>query len=64
MVAPTGSTKLDTSSETPRCFCVRSKVKGKVAALELVEKASICTGNTAWKNCPNFFLLNTRKIVG
>ena len=57
MVTPTGSTNDDTSSETPRCFWVRSIVKGRVAALELVEKASICTGKIALKNCPNFFLL-------
>ena len=64
MVTPTGSTKEETSSETPRCFCVRSMVNGKVAALELVEKANICTGNTALKNCPIFFLLNRRRITG
>ena len=44
MVAPMGSTKLATSSSTPRCSSTRSMVTGRVAALELVEKASNWAG--------------------
>ena len=44
MVAPTGSTKLETSLSTPICSSTRSMVTGRVAALELVEKASNWAG--------------------
>ena len=64
MVTPTGNTNDDTSSETPKCFCVRSMVKGKVAALELVVKASICTGAAALKNCFIVRLPKTRMMNG
>ena len=41
MVAPSGQTKLVTSSETFRFLLTLFIVKGRVAALELVEKANI-----------------------
>ena len=37
MVAPSGRTKLDTSSDTPRLFSTHFMVTGRVAALELVD---------------------------
>ena len=44
MVAPMGKTKLVTSLSTPRFSSTHSMVTGKVAALELVEKANNCAG--------------------
>jgi len=44
MVAPTGRTKLLMSLSTPICSSTLSMVTGRVAALELVEKASSWAG--------------------
>ena len=46
-VAPSGSTKEETSSDTPSFSSARSMVTGSVAALELVENASSCAGAMA-----------------
>jgi len=44
IVAPSGNTNDDTSSETPSFSSQRSMVTGSVAPLELVENATSCTG--------------------
>ena len=50
IVAPTGNTKLATSSSTPKCSVTRSIVTGNVAALELVENANNCAGEIPLRN--------------
>ena len=50
IVAPRGHTKLVTSSDTFKFFSTLFIVRGSVAALELVEKASIWAGKIAFKN--------------
>ncbi|OQC35697.1 MAG: hypothetical protein BWX64_02350 [Acidobacteria bacterium ADurb.Bin051] len=47
IVTPTGSTKLVISLLTPSSFSTCSIVTGSVAALELVENATSCTGKSA-----------------
>ena len=62
MVAPTGKTKLLTSFSTPICSSTRSIVTGKVAALELVEKASNCAGAILPRNHNGDFFTYKAKI--
>ena len=50
MVAPSGNTNDDTSSETPNFSSTRSMVTGRVAPLELVVNATNCAGPIPWKN--------------
>jgi hypothetical protein len=49
MVAPSGNTNEDTSSETPRFFSETSMVTGRVPPLDDVEKATSCAGEMARK---------------
>jgi len=58
-VAPIGKTKLATSSSTPKLSTVLSIVTGKVAALELVEKANNCAGEIPLIKNFGLFLANT-----
>ena len=60
MVAPTGSTKPETSLSTPKCSSTRSIVTGKVAALELVENANNLIKK--YKMCSEFFYEGKVKI--
>ena len=59
IVAPIGKTKLATSSSTPKLSTVLSIVTGKVAALELVEKANNCAGEIPLIKNFGLFLANT-----
>ena len=63
MVAPIGSTKLATSLSTPRFSSTHSIVTGKVAALELVEKANNCAGAIPFMKKEIFFFVKTRTII-
>src|SRR5690606_19866739 len=62
MVAPMGSTKLVTSSSTPKCSSTRSIVTGRVAALELVEKANNCAGDIPFIKKEGLRLVKTQTI--
>ena len=62
MVAPNGSTNEEISSETPRSFSQRFIVTGKVAPLELVEKATSCTGPIDLKKCLRLILVKILRI--
>ena len=57
MVDPTGSTKLATSSSTPRFFSTLSIVTGKVAELELVLNPNNIAGRIALKKVVSFMSL-------
>ena len=59
IVAPIGKTKLETSFFTPNSFSTLSIVTGRVAALELVEKATNCAGKIPLINSLKFLF---RKI--
>ena len=61
MVAPRGSTKEATSFRTPRFSSAHSRVTGRVAALELVEKASNWAGAMPKKN--SFRLKRVKKCT-
>ena len=54
----TANTKLETFFETPNSSSTLSIVNGRVAALELVEKARSCAGEIALKNLMNLTFAN------
>ena len=58
IVAPIGRTKLATSLSTPNLSFTHSMVTGRVAALELVEKANSCAGAIPFIKKDIFFLVN------
>ena len=64
MVAPNGRTKEETSSLIPNSFSQRSMVTGRVAPLELVEKASNWAGPMAEMNRFNGTEVNSLSSSG
>ena len=58
-----GKTKLATSSSTPKLSSTHSIVTGKVAALELVEKANNCAGAIPRIKKLGFRLVKTRTMI-
>ena len=64
IVAPSGSTNDDTSSDTPSFSSTRSMVTGRVAPLELVVNATSCTGAIPWKNTFHFMGVNSFSSTG
>ena len=64
MVAPNGSTKLDTPLEVLKLLLATLKVIGSVAALELVANAVINAGLPSLHKCIGVILVRKNKIVG
>ena len=64
MVAPRGSTKEVTSSDTPRFSSQHSILTGRVAPLLLVENATNCALLMPPKNLDSFILVKKRNTIG
>ena len=64
IVAPRGRTKAETSFDTPSFSSHNFIVTGRVAPLELDEKAKICAGKMPRKNLSIVMLENNFKTIG